>query len=342
MQRRGSLNQRLLNDYQRGFPLLSEPFAHIARELGTSADVVISRLQSLQAAGAVSRVGPVFRPNTVGASTLAAMAVPPVRLEETAETVNAFAEVNHNYEREHRFNLWFVVTAADEAGLKDALERTASATGYEVLSLPLEQDYHIDLGFHMSDGACASRTFDGHARTTQLTSSAGVQDSSLISAIQGGLALCERPFDVVARQIGQSESQVIERIQALLRDGTIKRFGVVVRHHELGYRANAMAVWDVPDERVDELGRQLGDLPWVTLCYRRRRHRPQWTYNLYCMIHGRERDAVCRRIERIVQEYDMAGCAHAVLFSQRRFKQRGAYYRALRSSDAQAEVHGHA
>ena len=131
------LDQRLLNDYQRGFPLLSEPFAHIARELGTSADDVIARLQSLQAEGAVSRVGPVFRPNTVGASTLAAMAVPPARLEEVAEIVNAFTEVNHNYEREHRFNLWFVVAADDEDRLQEVLAEIEQCCGYPVLDLPL-------------------------------------------------------------------------------------------------------------------------------------------------------------------------------------------------------------
>ena len=149
-----------------------------------------------------------------------------------------------------------------------------------------------------------------------------------------------RPFDAIARSTGQSERSVIGRIGELLRDGTIKRFGVVVRHHELGYRHNAMAVWDVPDAQVDELGQRLSRVPWVTLCYRRRRQRPQWGYNLYCMIHGRERSAVRGRVEQIIADHAMAHYPHAVLFSGQRFKQRGAYYRAPAPA-VNGDSHGH-
>jgi DNA-binding Lrp family transcriptional regulator len=338
-----SLDQRLLNDYQRGFPLVPEPFEHIAAQLGASAGDVINRLQVLQADGTVSRVGPVFRPNTIGASTLCAMAVPPAQLEKVAQTINGFAEVNHNYERDHRFNLWFVLTAASETALEDAIGRIESACGYALLSLPLERDYHIDLGFHMSAAACATRAYKIDARPPRNSHPADADDARLIGAIQSGLTLVERPFEVVAQHVGCSESAVLERIGELLGDGVIKRFGVVVRHHELGYRANAMVVWDVPDARVDALGRQLGALPCVTLCYRRRRQSPQWDFNLYCMIHGRERGAVHQRIEQLIDEHDMAGYAHSVLFSQRRFKQRGAHYRISDSTiDTVHGLHGHA
>ena len=109
------LTERLLNDFQHDFPLSPAPFAQIARRLNTSTTVVLARLRELQRQGAVSRVGPVFRPNTIGASTLAAMQVPAGELEAVAAVVNGFPEVNHNYEREHRYNLWFVVTAANQA-----------------------------------------------------------------------------------------------------------------------------------------------------------------------------------------------------------------------------------
>ncbi len=335
------LDNRLLNDYQRGFPLSSQPFTRIAGELGTSTGTVLERLHALQADGKVSRVGPVFRPNTVGVSTLAAMAVPTHRLATVAQTVNAFTEVNHNYEREHRFNLWFVVTAGSDAALADALARIECACGYAVLSLPLERDYHIDLGFHMSAAPCATREREARGRLSLAASRVDTPDAPLIGAIQGGLALVERPFRVVAREIGGTESGVIRRIGDWLSEGTIKRFGVIVRHHELGYRANAMAVWDVPDTDVEALGCRLGNVPWVTLCYRRRRHRPDWPFNLYCMIHGRERDAVRQRIEQLVTDHGMAGYAHAVLFSRQRFKQRGARYHPRSMALApKAFVHG--
>lgn len=143
------LDRRLLNDFQQDFPLSPTPYADMARNLGVTEAEVLARLEALKSAGAVSRVGAVVRPNTVGVSTLAAMAVPPERLESVAALVNGYAEVNHNYEREHRLNLWFVVTAPDAVRLSAVLDEIAGLTGYEVLSFPLVEDYHIDLGFEM-------------------------------------------------------------------------------------------------------------------------------------------------------------------------------------------------
>ncbi|GAB4346176.1 MAG: AsnC family transcriptional regulator [Gammaproteobacteria bacterium] len=143
------LERRLLDEFQHTLPLSSRPFAEMAQKLGVSEAVVIERLRSLQARGAISRVGPVFRPKRLGASTLAAMAVPPEYLDEVAELVSALPEVNHNYEREHRFNLWFVVTAEDAAHLEAVLDGIAEETGIPVMALPMEEDYHIDLGFRL-------------------------------------------------------------------------------------------------------------------------------------------------------------------------------------------------
>jgi len=143
------LDQKLLNDFQHGFPLTPTPYADIARELGMTEAEVLARLEELIAAGAVSRVGAVVRPNTIGVSTLAAMHVPPADLEKVAALVSSFPEVNHNYEREHEFNLWFVVTAPDAAHRQRVLDDIAARTGREVLSFPLLEDYHIDLGFDL-------------------------------------------------------------------------------------------------------------------------------------------------------------------------------------------------
>ena len=142
-----ALDQRLLDEFQRGFPLTSRPYAEIATRLEVSEAEVIDRLRRLKDAGAVRRVGAVFRPNRVGASTLAALAVPPERLEEVADLVGGFAEVNHNYAREHWLNLWFVVTAPDAERVAQVLAEIATLTGLTPLDLRLERDFHVDLGF---------------------------------------------------------------------------------------------------------------------------------------------------------------------------------------------------
>ncbi len=141
------LDRRLLDEYQHDFPLEPQPFAALADELGVSEGKVLERLAYLKRFGALSRVGAVVRPNRIGASTLAALAVPPEDLEQVAEQVNAFSEVNHNYEREHHYNLWFVVTAEDRDQIDQVLAKIARVTGLQPLDLPMVEDYFIDLGF---------------------------------------------------------------------------------------------------------------------------------------------------------------------------------------------------
>jgi DNA-binding Lrp family transcriptional regulator len=141
--------QSLLNDFQRDFPLSESPFADMAEALGMEEEQVLKNLQELQSAGAISRVGPVFHTGRVGASSLVAMSVPDVRLEEVAEIISSYVEVNHNYEREHNYNLWFVVTASSQEHLQQVLDDMGQRTALEPLVLPMLEEYHIDLGFHL-------------------------------------------------------------------------------------------------------------------------------------------------------------------------------------------------
>ena len=147
-----ALEKQLLNDYQQGMPLVPEPYTEIAREINlkgfsVTEQEIIDSLSSLKERGMISRVGPVFKPNSVGGSTLAAIAVPANRIDEVANIVSSFSQVNHNYEREHQFNLWFVVTASSHNEVEHVLEAIEQQTGLSVMNLPMEQDYHIDLGF---------------------------------------------------------------------------------------------------------------------------------------------------------------------------------------------------
>ncbi len=149
---------------------------------------------------------------------------------------------------------------------------------------------------------------------------------ALIAAIQDGLPIVARPYAALADRLSVSEADVIDGIRALQASGRIKRFGVVVRHHELGFTANAMVVWDVPDDDVRRVGEQLGSFDCVSLCYRRPRRLPLWPYNLFTMLHGRDRASVLQRLHEIILMADLANIPHQVLFSTRRFKQRGARY----------------
>jgi DNA-binding Lrp family transcriptional regulator len=320
---------RLLNEFQRGFPLVREPYAAIARRLGTDDVWVRETLARAVADGRVSRIGAVFRPGAIGVSTLAALAVPAADLARVAAIVSARPEVNHNYEREHRYNLWFVAAAANPQSLAAALDAIAAETGHVPMSLPLVADYWIDLGFDLSGSEAQARTPRAavHANgSSRLVLSPA--DRRLVAALEDGLPLVPAPYAAVARRAGVTELYAITRIADWARQGVIRRFGVIVRHRALGFDANAMCVWDVPDDAADALGAALAREPGVTLCYRRRRAPPDWRYNLYCMLHGRDRVAVEARRDALAAAHGLDTFASAVLFSTRAFKQCGARYTA--------------
>ncbi|MEI6333582.1 MAG: Lrp/AsnC family transcriptional regulator [Methylococcaceae bacterium] len=143
------LQQRLLNDFQRDFPLSPRPYLDIAKQLGVSEDDVLSALTELSDQHFISRIGPIIPPNQLGVSTLVAMAIPEQQLQAVADKISTHPEINHNYEREHRFNLWFVAIASDAEHLQAVLDAIELETGYKTMSLPLLDDFFIDLGFKM-------------------------------------------------------------------------------------------------------------------------------------------------------------------------------------------------
>ena len=152
------------------------------------------------------------------------------------------------------------------------------------------------------------------------------EDRNLIKAVEHGLPIASRPYAEIAKKLGTTEQDVISRLQQLMDNGAIKRYGVVVRHKELGYTANGMVVWDIADDKVEELGMCIGKYDCVTLSYRRPRRLPDWSYNLFTMVHGSNRDEVTQKVEDIVRQCCLQNIKHTILFSTRRFKQRGASY----------------
>ncbi|WKJ89830.1 AsnC family transcriptional regulator [Methylomonas montana] len=151
-------------------------------------------------------------------------------------------------------------------------------------------------------------------------------DYQLIAAVQAGLPIAARPYEVIGEKLAIAEQEVIERLARLKSQGLIKRWGVVVKHRALGYQANAMIVMNVPDERVGEIGALISLQPCVNLCYQRPRQGEVWPYSLYCMIHGKSREVVLEQWAELRHACQLTDYAYEVLFSRRCFKQRGAIY----------------
>ena len=313
------LNLRLMDEFQRDLPLVPRPYAAMGEALGLTEAEVLLRLARLQSLGAVARVGATVRPNTAGASTLAAMAVPEDRIDAVAQLVNAEAGVNHSYLREDVWNLWFVATAPDVPALEASLARIETGAGLRVLDLRLVQPYAIDLGFRLDGGArpMASR------RTADLSVLAA-DDRPLLHALSQGLSLEPRPFLALGTHLGRDEGQVVARLATLQAAGIITRLGVILRHRALGWTANAMVVWDLPEDGIEAAGRALAAHPGVTLAYRRRPVPGVWDWQLYCMIHGQSRPETLAVLEAARALPALEGARHKILFSTRCFKQSGA------------------
>lgn len=314
----------LLDRYQRDFPLCPRPYAQLAEQCGSDETKLLHGLQAAQQAGVLARIGAVFAPNTVAASTLAALAVPPDRLAAVAAQVSARRAISHNYQRSHAYNLWFVASAADRAALDALLSEIAADTGLAVLDLPLEREYHIDLGFALcADATATPRQRDYTPRTVPPLTPA---QRALLAALGAGLPLTPRPYLALANACGQSESWVLDTLSHWQASGVIRRFGMVLRHHELGYRANTMCVWQVPLAKRDAIGQQLAQDPAVTLCYARPACGAHWPYTLFAMVHGKTREAVDHDIDRLNRVYQLAELPQQRLYSLQRYTQRGPHY----------------
>jgi len=317
------IDRKLIDGWQRNFPLVPSPFTVIAEAVGVTEQDALERLQKLQEQGIISRIGAVVTPNTIGTSTLAAIAVPPEQVCSMAAIINAEPGVNHNYEREHTYNLWFVVTGRDRTSVASSLARIEAETGHRVLDLPLLISFHIDLGFPIFDANMGYRRHLPYPEK-RIGGAARPFDLSLLSALENGLPLEARPFREIARKLDLTEAELLEDLTRLVFDGIISRFGVIVRHSKLGFQANAMVVWDVPDDAVEGVARRFCSHTFVTLCYQRPRRLPQWRYNLFCMIHGRDRETVRRQALALQEEAGPLVDDHDILFSTRCFRQRGA------------------
>ncbi len=151
------------------------------------------------------------------------------------------------------------------------------------------------------------------------------QNRRLKGLLRHGIPRTHRPWQTLAQQLGVQETEVFRTIRDWLNDGTIKRMGLVVNHHALGYTANAMVVFDVPDDQIREIAAAICSTGRVNLCYQRPR-RPNWPYNLFCMIHGQSREHVKSELEALLKEAGLEKWHHEVLFSTRQFKQCGGHY----------------
>lgn len=289
-----SLDQKLFAMLQNGFPLALEPFADLGEILALSEDEVIKRIHQLKDDGVIRQISPIFDARSLGyLTTLVAMRVPEGILERGASILNENPYVSHAYEREHSLNLWFTLAVPGTAGIEEEMTRIAEAIpAATIFQLPALKLYKIGAFFGTDD---TSKAATGELpRAAELSPA----DKTVINALQQDIPLKTRPFAGMTGNTGMDEERFLRQCRSLLERGIMRRYGAAVNHRKAGYTANAMVCWNVPPEKVDEVGQHLASLREVSHCYERKTN-PDWPYNLFALIHG-QKEQICREIARNV------------------------------------------
>jgi len=319
----GPLARAFINQFQGGFPLSGRPFFEVAAKLGITEATLTQTIGELLDVGYLSRFGPLYDAARLGGGlTLAAMAVPEARFDAVAEQVNTLPGVAHNYRRDHPLNMWFVVATDTPAGVGEVLAEIERRTGLPVYDFPKQREFYLGLWLQLND--------DGSIDTVPVPETAlspvrplDADDRRIIAATQAGLPLVAEPYQAIAAQLGLPGDEVLGRLQAMLASGVVRRIGAVPNHYKLGLRGNGMTVWDVPDEQLEALGARLGGIDFVSHCYQRPRHDGIWPYNLFAMVHGRDRAEVLAKTEHLAALLGEHCRGHEVLFSSAVLKKTG-------------------
>lgn len=321
--------KELYNRIQHDFPLDTRPYQCAGAAFDLSERSLLSLLARDIGTGRISRIGAVFAPNTLGASTVAALSIPASRMARVVERINGDPDISQSHAREgHRYNLWFVAGARDRRTLDGVLARIAADVGQRPLDLPLVREYRADLGLPFDSERGLRRT-PAQAPAILLPPACPPPDEAdwrLAAALEPGLPLTPWPYHVLARRAGLTLPDTLHRLSHWRRVGVIRRFGAILRHRHFGYTHNVMYVWNVPDARVDGIGMRLAHVPHVTMCFRRARRLPGWQYNLFAMIHARSRQELNTTLARFDTVSGLADAPSAVMRTSHCYKQRGTRY----------------
>ncbi|MFA5026872.1 MAG: AsnC family transcriptional regulator [Candidatus Methylomirabilota bacterium] len=313
-------DRRLLDALQAEFPLTPLPFRALGEIVGLSEAKTLARVEALQEARLIRQIGAIFDSHSLGyTSSLVAMRVEPAALDAAAAVVSAHPGVSHNYQRDHAFNLWFTVAVppgGDLAWTVEYLHRRAHAQATRLL--PTLKLFKVGVRLDMGGaGASAGGGYRESDRPAMGRAGLAPLDIQVIRELQEPTPLVPAPYRPMAERIGVSEARFLEAALSLRGRGYLRRMAAVLRHREAGFLANAMGVWIVPPERIEAVGSIMGSVAEVSHCYLRPTY-PDWPYNLYTMVHGRQ-TADCRRIVEALSA--AAGIREvALLYSLKEYK----------------------
>ncbi len=315
-----NLDKEILNEIQWTFPLTSQPYHDIAKKFDVSLETVKEKLIRLKKIGILRQLSAIFDTRKLGyKSSLVAMEIESDKLDYVALQVNKHPGVSHNYERNHQFNLWFTLAVPPGSDLKAEVDKFSKLKGIKMVRLlPTIKLFKIGVKLDMvEEKKHEIKPSEEKKKIRDVKFIPTEEDKEFIRELQKDLDIVDKPFSKTAQKLGMTEEQIFEKLKYYEEIGVMRRFAAILRHRDLGFVANGMIVWKVPEERITEVGVKLGSFPQVSHCYQRPVY-PDWPYNVFSMIHCKSEDEAHQVAKTIQNQINVE--EYMILFSSREFK----------------------
>ncbi|MFQ6024908.1 MAG: Lrp/AsnC family transcriptional regulator [Nitrosopumilaceae archaeon] len=315
-----NLDKEILNEIQWSFPLVSQPYHAIAKKFDVSAEEVKKRLIKLKRRGVLRQLSAIFDTRKLGyKSSLVAMAIESDKLDYVAKQINRHPGVSHNYERNHDFNLWFTLAVPPGSDLKAEVDKFSKLAGIKkIRMLPTIKLFKIGVKLDMVDEKKHEvKPSEQKKEIRDVKFVATEEDKEYIRELQKDLEIIDRPFLKPAQRLGITEEQLFDKAKHYEEIGVMRRFAAILRHRDVGFVANGMIVWKVPETRITQVGDKLGAFPQVSHCYQRPVYK-DWPYNIFSMVHCKSEQEAEDMARTIQKQIDVP--EYKILFSAREFK----------------------
>ena len=315
-----NLDKEILNEIQWTFPLVAQPYHDIAKKFSITPEAIKERLIQLKKIGVLRQLSAIFDTRKLGyKSSLIAMEIEADKLDFVAQQINRHPGVSHNYERNHQFNLWFTLAVPPGSDLKTEVDKIKKLEGIKkVRLLPTIKLFKIGVKLDIvEEKKHEIKPSEEKKKIRDVKFVATEEDKEFIRELQKDLDIVDRPFLNAAKKLGMTEEQVFEKLKHYEEIGVMRRFAAILRHRDVGFVANGMIVWKVPEERITEVGEKLGAFPQVSHCYQRPVY-ADWPYNVFSMIHCKSQDEAQEMAKTIQNQINVD--EYRILFSAREFK----------------------
>jgi siroheme decarboxylase len=323
-------DKRLMNLLQSNFRLDPQPYTALAADAGLDVDELMTRTQRLLDERIIREITPIFDTRALGyASMLVAAKVDAANPHRAAKIINSHPGVSHNYLRTHEFNLWFTIATPpdSELGLEGTLNVLQRLTRAEsIRQLPTLTLFKINMNLEMEQGTDALAAAVDASPPRELEAQPyDERDIAVIRALQGPMAVVERPYDAAAEQVGMSTGDFLGHLGGMVERKLLRRVAAILYHRRAGFSANGMGVWRVPENEILDVGARMAAVRGISHCYQRPTYH-DWPYSVFTMAHGRSKQECDAILDRIADEHSLHGDDRAVLYSSTEFKKVRLHY----------------